>query len=541
MSVDPTVLEGSAVTLNVEFQDSRDLNHDVLVTWGDGTTSTLSLINDERSFQLSHTYLDDSAIATPGRIAPIDVTITAGSLIVGDQAVFVLDISGSTADGFAGSPVGDRNGDGDSDTILDAQIAGFQALNQRLIDLGRGNTTQVSIVAFSSTAGSLDMNPSVDGVQLAAMPLADTNGNGIRDVDEALASLDYGGTTNFEAALGKAITTLNMLGTPAGEGTVVFLSDGYPNTGGAYDDEVNTLRNTMGMTLRAFGVGTSSSLPALQQIDPAAVQFTTTDELIGVFSGTGSGGQVGGGTATGRVETQVLNVAPVVSAGGDRSINEGATVTWDAVITDPGADTHTVNWTVTNSTGEVVAVGSGTIFVYQPPAAGTYTATVTVTDDDVGVGTDMAILTVTAVAGEEVVGPRVIQLQRLGRCLEPTRLVLTFDQTLNRVSAQRLRNYRLLACGPDREFGTADDVAVPLTGARYRAAGNKVVLRAACPLGLQQRFRLITNGSKARGIRGVNGAYLDGQGDGHAGTDYVRIFNRSILVTRKNLAAPALT
>ena len=55
------------------------------------------------------------------------------------MSVFVMDVSGSTVSPFQGSPVGDTNGDGVTNTILDAEIAAFTTLNQSLIDLGYAN------------------------------------------------------------------------------------------------------------------------------------------------------------------------------------------------------------------------------------------------------------------------------------------------------------------------------------------------------------------------------------------------------------------
>ncbi|HPM81293.1 MAG TPA: CHRD domain-containing protein [Candidatus Anammoximicrobium sp.] len=215
-------------------------------------------------------------------------------VLVGTDAVFVVDFSGSTWDHFGGTPVGDLNGDGDSDTILDAEIAGFIAMNNDLIARGLGDISLISIVAFDSSAYQVDMDPAAAGVQLATTPNADADSDGVRDVEQVLRSLDYGGSTNFEAALQAAISTINTLGNAA-EGNVVFLSDGYPNTGGSYTDEVATL-NSMGVNVRAFGVGTGASLPSLQVIDPSAVIFTSTDELLGILGG--GGGGIGGGYDT---------------------------------------------------------------------------------------------------------------------------------------------------------------------------------------------------------------------------------------------------
>jgi predicted outer membrane repeat protein len=212
-------------------------------------------------------------------------------LLVGNDVVFVVDISGSTLDPFGGTPVGDQNADGFSNTILDAEIAGFKALNQLLVNRGVGNTAHVAIVAFATTASNLDMNPALALSQLTTSPLADANTNGTRDVDEALNALHATDSTNFEAALALAGSNVSSIGNPTNI-NVIFLSDGFPNTGGPYDDDAAALL-AQGVNLRAFGVGPGANLPALQIIDPNAAVFSNTDELLDAFGGGGSAGAGG--------------------------------------------------------------------------------------------------------------------------------------------------------------------------------------------------------------------------------------------------------
>ena len=215
------------------------------------------------------------------------------TLLIGNNSIFVIDISGSTSAVFAGDPVGDLNGDGFSDTVLDAEIAGFQALLQQLIDQGQGNSAQVGLVTFETDSAIIDMDPVAAGIQFTTTPLADANGNGIRDIDELLMSLNDAGTTNFEAGLQSAIDVINGAGIANGDANVIFLSDGEPTAGGGFDDEVDTLRSTLGHNVRAFGVGAGANLANLQVIDPTAVIFNNTNELIDAFGG-GGGGAIAG-------------------------------------------------------------------------------------------------------------------------------------------------------------------------------------------------------------------------------------------------------
>lgn len=219
-------------------------------------------------------------------------------LLVGDQpdVVFVIDISGSTTSPFIGTQaVGDLNGDGLSNTVLDAEIAGFIALNQSMITAGFGVVGTVSIIAFETSALSLDLDPVTAGIQIATNPLADRDGNGVRDVDQALRQLTALGTTSYEAALAQALSVFTTLGTPAAQSNLIFLSDGAPNISGAHADEVAALRAAGHQNLRAFGAGTGASLTELQIIDTGAQIFNSPDELVSLFGGVQGGGGASGG------------------------------------------------------------------------------------------------------------------------------------------------------------------------------------------------------------------------------------------------------
>ena len=173
---------------------------------------------------------------------------------------------------------------------MDAEIAGLIALNQQLIEDGLGNTANVGVVDFSDRGTRLDLDPATDGVQLTTTPNADNDNNGILDVEEALASLNDGGNTNFRNALEASEQSFIDLGTQPGNGNLIFLSDGEDNRN--LDDELERLDN-LGINISAFGVGEDASIESLEAIDSDAVIFTSTDELLAAFGGVPQSGDSG--------------------------------------------------------------------------------------------------------------------------------------------------------------------------------------------------------------------------------------------------------
>ena len=374
------------------------------VTWGDGSVGTINDTADasgNKSFSITHRYLDDQPSGTPADTYAIDVKLTEATINVSPDVIFVIDISGSTTDHFQGTAIGDQNGDGSSNTILDAEIAGFKSLNQELINRGLGDSARVSLTAFDSIGRIVDMDPSRAGVQVFTTPLADNDKNGVRDVDQALATLRAGGGTDFEQALQTAIRTLDAVGTLPGLGNVIFLSDGFG--GGSFADEVKTITSPpRNQNLRAFGVGTGSSLTQLRQIDPKAIQFTTTDQLLSGLAGVvNNGGQIGGGKDQKSATVLVNNVAPTLQLN-PVTIRRSGLATLSGTIADVGTlDTFTlrVDWGDPTSPSNVVSLtlpagSKGFTLTHQyadSTPAGDLIG-VTLTDDDTGMATASALV-----------------------------------------------------------------------------------------------------------------------------------------------------
>ena len=192
--------------------------------------------------------------------------------------MFVIDVSGSTAPAtFAGGSVGDLNGDGMSNTILDAQITSYMALSAELAAMNIDpNMVDIGLVAFNGSGVGTSGSITGDAQLLGTFKPGDNS------LTNALQGLTDGGSTNFEAALYDTVDWFGDVNATTGDNNVVFfLSDGLNNTGNSFANEVSALENNYDASLIAVGVGNNADLGQLNQIDNTggAEIVTTTDAL----------------------------------------------------------------------------------------------------------------------------------------------------------------------------------------------------------------------------------------------------------------------
>ncbi|QPH54862.1 Ig-like domain-containing protein [Pontivivens ytuae] len=202
--------------------------------------------------------------------------------------LFVVDKSGSTGDQFAGTAVGDLNGDGVSNTILDAQIASYQALSAQIAALGYpADKINIGLVVFDGSRPGGDTGGNVTG----DAQILGTFQPGSSDLSDALASIQDGGWTNFESALFDANDWYASVDAQTTDNNVMyFLSDGANNTGSGFGDgnpgagvleQVQALSSDYNTKNVAVGVGSNAVLEQLNDIDntDGAEIVTTTDGL----------------------------------------------------------------------------------------------------------------------------------------------------------------------------------------------------------------------------------------------------------------------
>ena len=158
-----------------------------------------------------------------------------------------------TFDGSVDVP--DMNGDGRANTILDAEIAGFEALLAGITAQVGADNVDVALITFHSSA-------TTDVIVNAA---GDRDGDGLSDVVEALRALRSTGGTNFESGLEEARDYFSGAG--AGQNLLFFLSDGENNSSSStYIDDVAALRNA-NVAIRSFGAGEDANEAHLDLVD----------------------------------------------------------------------------------------------------------------------------------------------------------------------------------------------------------------------------------------------------------------------------------
>ncbi len=193
------------------------------------------------------------------------------------NVAYVVDRSGSMSSSFAGNTtIPDYNSNGSSNELMDGAILAFSSLNQSIVNGGSG-ASDTAVIAFESSASTI------------------YTGRADAGVEAALGTLLASGGTNFESGLQQAITFFQGAG--AGTNRVYFVSDGENNSGGSFQDEVQTLIASSGINaeIRAIGLGTGADLTQLNQLD------NTGGAEIALSPGQLSAGLLGGTAALSQI------------------------------------------------------------------------------------------------------------------------------------------------------------------------------------------------------------------------------------------------
>jgi hypothetical protein len=214
----------------------------------------------------------------------------------------------------------------------------------------------------------------------------------------------------------------------------------------------------------------------------------------------------------------------------------GQTVTFTAIVTPTaGSSAGTPTGTVTFSIDGIA----------QPPVmlavvGGVDEATFSTANLSIGTHTisavyngDSTFAPSTAQALPQIVNelppPAVVALARFGFHAQPTVLVLIFSQALNPARAQNVAEYHLVTVVKGRHGQLHTGKAIAIAKAVYNPKNLTVSLVTAKRLKVNGLYQLTVNGTPPSGLTDPFGRFLDGAGNGQSGTNYVKVFDVSIL------------
>ncbi len=327
-----------AVIVSATFSDPGNDDHVALIDWGDSTTSegliTGDLVSGSHFYAAEGTYtvtvevFDDDGSGTDS----FEVRIGNEGPEVAEPAPDVIAPEGTSVEN-GGSFL---DPDGDAIVSIAADIGDT-------VDLGEG-------------AWSWSYTPP-DGPAEVIVTVTATDDQGNTGTDQFVVTVtDVAPVAVLEGA---AVTP---------EGSVYSLGVDVADPG---DDTVTAV-------LVDWGDGSVDVGP------PGTFEHVYLDGPDEVTIGVDATNEDGTFEEAGTLEVSVSNVAPTAEITVDppSPIDLGTAVSLTSAVTDPGDDTFSYAWEVTDSEGGIVAGGTTDSLLFTPLATGTFTATLIVTDSD---------------------------------------------------------------------------------------------------------------------------------------------------------------
>lgn len=117
--------------------------------------------------------------------------------------------------------------------------------------------------------------------------------------------------------------------------------------------------------------------------------------------------------------------------------------------------------------------------------------------------------------------PQVTSVVRRGMGHQPTQIVLTFSQAMDRTSVQNTGDYLLAGRNRAGRFDPSTN-SISVRSAVYDASAQTVTLTTRGRLNLHRDFLLVVNANFA-GLASAQGIVLDGNSQGTAGGNFVTV------------------
>jgi CSLREA domain-containing protein len=125
--------------------------------------------------------------------------------------------------------------------------------------------------------------------------------------------------------------------------------------------------------------------------------------------------------------------------------------------------------------------------------------------------------------------PAVVTPARFGYHAQPTKLVIIFSAALDPARAQNVAEYHVVAVVKGRHNTAQLGRTIAVVGAVYDPTHLTVTLSFARRLNVHGFYQITINGTPPNGLTSPSGQFLDGQGNGQAGSNYVQVFGPGIL------------
>ena len=202
--------------------------------------------------------------------------IPDSNVVVGDQPdiFFVIDVSGSMGSSTVNwSEVVLEDAFKQNLSPLDQELGAILALSEFMIDQNRGD---ISIGIITSGRDVIDMNPTLEGVQVTTTPITDSNNNGIADIREVITG-GVGGGASSTIGIENAWNIQQAL---PGDPNIFFMSDGFINV----DEQLIADVRADGVNLLAFGFA-EQGMDTMRLVDPGAVYISSPEDILNIFSG----------------------------------------------------------------------------------------------------------------------------------------------------------------------------------------------------------------------------------------------------------------
>ncbi len=376
---DATINEGDTFVSAGSFTDPGADTWTGTVDYGDGSGPQPLALNPDGSFALGHTYVGDGVYSVTVTITDDDGGVGSDTAVVTvNNLAPIVEAGVDQLNILLGTPI-----NLDPATFTDL---GLQDTHTAVVDWGDG-VNEPGTLTQGSGSGSVDATHSYStaGTYTVTVTVTDSDG-GV-------------GSDSFTVEIVQTPNTPPIV--DAGPDAVIDEGDTFVSTGSFSDPDTDSWSGTVD-----YGDGSGPETLPLNPDKSFALSHSYADD--GVYTVTVTIDDGDGGIGIDTAVVTVNNVAPVVDAGPDTTIDEGDTFVSAGSFTDPGADTWTGTVDYGDGTGpQPLTLNAGGSFVLSHTYAddGVYNVTVAITDDDGGVGSDTALVTVNNVAPAVDAGP----------------------------------------------------------------------------------------------------------------------------------------